>query len=103
MLVLQLYIGLLYTCCDSATFFKYRVEVYKYIHVYVQHSRERSTSPSESRNIESRALCLKKSIAARGERGRKINDGIRKGMPLRRQAAVIDFVIRTGRCRFLSR
>lgn len=26
-----------------------------------------------------------------GRRGRKINDGVRKGMPLRRLAAVIDF------------
>lgn len=51
----------------------------------------------ESRNIESRALCLKKSIAAGGERGRKINDGVRKGMPLRRQAAVIDFAISDGK------
>jgi len=26
-----------------------------------------------------------------GRRGRKINDGVRKGMPLRRLAALIDF------------
>jgi len=95
---------IIHSCSFTATSLKYsRVEVYKYIHTYVQHVQQgrdrRPRSPSESRDIESRAFSLKRSIT----RGRKINDGVRKGMPLRRQAAVIDFAIRPRRHRFSSR
>jgi len=98
----QLHKIIIHFCSFTATSLKYsQVEVYKYIHTYVQHVERDShpRSPSESRDIESYAFSLKRSIT----RGRKINDGVRKGMPLRRQAAVIDFAIRPRRHCFSSR
>jgi len=84
------YTGLSYTCCVVQQRLSSR-SIQVYTHVCTAH-REGSSSPSEYSEISNRLHSSIKKIDNRdGRRGRKINDGIRKGMPLRRLAAVIDF------------
>jgi len=70
--------------CGSATSLKLKyTSIYTRMYMHVGRDRRLPRSKPEISN----RLSLKRSITGWERRGRKIDDGVRKGMPLRRLAA----------------